>query len=93
MTSTSILATRLLNAMRTQGGVATSAELQALLGVSQPTVSRALAPLVKAGEVLLTGAARARRYLLPRSITGAGSQLPVVRVDAQGGECQASCRL
>jgi DNA-binding transcriptional ArsR family regulator len=33
-----------LAALRQLGGVATSAELQARLGVSQPTVSRALAP-------------------------------------------------
>ncbi|MBH2020157.1 MAG: type II toxin-antitoxin system HipA family toxin YjjJ [Burkholderiales bacterium] len=74
----------LLDAMRARGGVATSAELQDALGVSQPTVSRALALLVLAGEVLQTGAARRRRYLLPRHIPGAGSELPVVRVDAQG---------
>ena len=74
----------LLNFLRAQGGVATSAELQALLGVSQPTVSRTLMPLMLAGEVRQTGAARARRYLLPRHIAGAGSESPVMRVDAQG---------
>ena len=74
----------LVNALRTQGGVATSADLQAVLGVSQPTVSRALAPLILAGEVRQTGAARRRRYLLPRQITGVGSDLPVMRVDASG---------
>ena len=78
------LTSPLVNALRSKGGVATSAELQTLLGVSQPTVSRALAPLVIAGEVLQTGAARRRRYLLPRSISGVGSELPVVRVDAEG---------
>lgn len=83
-TDSTHLTGRLRDAMRKQGGVATSAELQALLGVSQATVSRALAPLVLAGEVLQSGAARRRRYLLPRPIAGAGSELPVVRVDVQG---------
>ena len=74
----------LLTALRAQGGVATSTELQARLGVSQSTVSRALAPLLAAGDVRQSGAARARRYLLPRRIPGAGSELPVMRVDARG---------
>jgi len=85
MTATAIDPThRLRDAMRRQGGVVTSAELQALLGTSQATVSRALAPLLRSGEVLASGAARRRRYLLARPIAGAGSALPVVRVDAQG---------
>ena len=45
------LSTKALSALRRQGGVLTSAELQELLGVSQPTVSRALAPLIHAGQV------------------------------------------
>ncbi|MDB5885431.1 MAG: transcriptional regulator [Polaromonas sp.] len=83
-TPSSHLSRQLCDAMRKQGGVATSAELQAWLGVSQATVSRALAPLLLAGEVLTSGAARRRRYLLVRPIAGAGSALPVVRVDARG---------
>src|SRR3990167_8928827 len=74
----------LLDTLRALGGVATSAELQARLGVSQPTVSRALAPLVRAGQVLKVGAARSQRYLLPRHIEGVGSEVPLMRVDAQG---------
>lgn len=85
----------LLAALRAQGGVATSIELQARLGVSQSTVSRALAPLLAAGDVRQTGAARARRYLLPRHIPGAGRELPVMRVDARGiwrsRPCWAHC--
>ena len=73
-----------LAALRAQGGVATSIELQARLAVSQSTVSRALAPLLAAGDVRQTGAARARRYLLPRNIPGAGRELSVMRVDARG---------
>ena len=64
--------------------MATSAELQARLGVSQPTVSRVLAPLVRAGEVRKVGAARSQRYVLPRSIPGVGREVPVMRVDAEG---------
>ena len=58
--------------LRRQGGVATSGELQAALGVSQPTVSRALAPLIQSGQVQKVGAARSQRYLLPRTVAGVG---------------------
>ena len=81
----------LLNFLRAQGGVATSAELQALLGVSQPTMSRLLTALMLTGEVRQSGAARARRYLLPRPIAGAGSELPVMRVDARGQVTPFGC--
>ena len=74
-----------MKALRTQGGVATSADLQALLGISQPTMSRALAPLVKSGDVRALGSARSRRYVLPRAIEGVGRDIPVMRVDANGG--------
>lgn len=74
----------LLDTLRALGGIATSAELQARLGVSQPTVSRALAPLVRAGQVLKVGAARSQRYLLPRHIEGVGTEVPMMRVDAHG---------
>lgn len=76
--------TSLLDALHALGGMATSAELQARLGVSQPTVSRALAPLLRSGQVLKVGAARSQRYLLPRHIEGVGSDVPLMRVDAQG---------
>ncbi|WP_411884617.1 type II toxin-antitoxin system HipA family toxin YjjJ [Polaromonas sp. YR568] len=73
-----------LSALRSQGGVATSAELQVQLGLSQPTVSRALAPLVASGEVRILGAARSRRYLLPRPVEGVGREVPIMRVDTAG---------
>lgn len=73
-----------LTLLRQLGGVASSAELQARLGVSQPTVSRALAPLLRAGTVRKVGAARSQRYLLPRTIEGVGSDVPIMRVNAQG---------
>ena len=78
------MTTELLEALRSMGGVATSPALQARLGVSQPTVSRALAPLLRAGDVVRVGAARSLRYLLPRSIEGVGREVPMMRVDAQG---------
>lgn len=73
-----------LTLLRALGGTATSADLQARLGVSQPTVSRALAPLVRSGQVRKVGAARSQRYLLPRAIPGVGDHIPVMRVDASG---------
>jgi hypothetical protein len=74
----------LLSVLRQRGGVATAAELQTALGVSQPTVSRALAPLIQSGEVQKVGAARSQRYVLPRTVRGVGSNIPVVRIDASG---------
>lgn len=84
MATASDLTANILQALRRQGGVQTSAELQALLGASQPTVSRALAPLIQSGQVLKVGAARSQRYLLPRTVPGVGREVPVMRVDALG---------
>lgn len=84
MTRLSPPATAVLEALRQRGGAATSAELQALTGASQPTVSRALAPLIAAGTVRALGAARARIYLLPRNVEGVGRDVPVMRVDGDG---------
>ncbi|MDZ4143849.1 MAG: type II toxin-antitoxin system HipA family toxin YjjJ [Burkholderiales bacterium] len=78
------LTPQVLQALRQHGGVASAAELQAALGVSQPTVSRALAPLVQSGQVHKVGAARSQRYVLPRAVAGVGATVPVMRVDAQG---------
>ena len=66
--------------LRSCGGVATSATLQMQLGLSQPTVSRALMQLFQSGEVRALGAARSRFYLLPRSIDGVGREVPIMRV-------------
>lgn len=76
--------TAVLDALRALGGVATSADLQARLGVSQPTVSRALAPLLRSGQLRKVGAARSQRYLIPRHIEGVGSEVTMMRVDAEG---------
>ena len=84
MTTAAELSLKILQALRRQGGVLSSAELQEQLGASQPTVSRALAPLIQSGQVQKVGAARAQRYVLPRSVPGVGREVPVMRVDAQG---------
>ena len=78
------LTAKVLQALRRQGGVLSSAELQEQLGVSQPTVSRALAPLVQAGQVQKVGAARSQRYVLPRTVPGVGREVPVMRVNEHG---------
>lgn len=51
MTPQNDLTAHALQALRRQGSVLSSADLQRLLGVSQPTVSRALAPLIQSGQV------------------------------------------
>ncbi len=80
----SLHADRLLQVLRRLGSVATSAELAAELGVSQPTISRALRPLLQSGQVRKVGAARAQRYLLPRTVRGVGSEVAIWRVGTQG---------
>ena len=84
MTTSHALTPQALQALRRQGSVLSSAELQTLLGVSQPTVSRALAPLIQSGQVQKVGAARSQRYVLPRTVPGVGREVPVMRVNAQG---------
>ena len=84
MNNLSEFAERVLQVLHQVGGVGTSTELQTRLGLSQPTVSRALSALVKQGRLLKVGAARSQQYLLPRQIEGVGSQIGIVRVDTQG---------
>ena len=84
MDSLSEFAERVLHVLHQVGGVGTSTELQTRLGLSQPTVSRALSALVKQGRLLKVGAARSQQYLLPRQIEGVGSQIGIVRIDTQG---------
>ena len=55
MTPQNDLTAHALQALRRQGSVLSSADLQRLLGVSQPTVSRALAPLIQSGQVQKMG--------------------------------------
>ncbi|MGI9215403.1 MAG: type II toxin-antitoxin system HipA family toxin YjjJ [Hydrogenophaga sp.] len=74
----------LLTAIRQLGGTATSPQLQARLGISQPSASRLLAPLLADGTLVAVGAARARRYLLPRDVPGVGRQVAIHAVQADG---------
>ena len=74
----------LITALRRHNGHASSPELQAQLGVSQPTVSRLLTPLLASGQVVKVGAARAQRYLLPRDVPGVGRQVIIHQVQADG---------
>ena len=78
------LTPKALQTLQRQGSVLTSAELQDALGVSQPTVSRALAPLIQSGQVQKVGAARSQRYVLPRMVPGVGNEVLVMRIDKQG---------
>ncbi len=84
MPSSEALTEPLLTALRRAGGHASSPQLQAALGVSQPTVSRALRPLLASGQVLKVGAARAQRYLLPRAIEGVGASIPITEIQPSG---------
>jgi hypothetical protein len=74
----------LISALRRHNGHASSPELQSQLAVSQPTVSRLLAPLLASGLVVKVGAARAQRYLLPRDVPGVGRQLLIHQVQPEG---------
>ena len=71
-------------AMRRLGGVASSPQLQAQLGISQPTASRLLKQWLANGTVVAVGSARARRYLLPRDVPGVGRQVPIHAVQPDG---------
>jgi HipA-like C-terminal domain len=84
MVQTQPLTASTLQAIRQRGSVASAAELQAVLGVSQPTVSRALTTLIQSGQVLKVGSTRHQRYALPRTVTGVGQIVPVMRVDSTG---------
>ncbi len=76
--------TEVLTAIRQLGGTATSPQLQARLDISQPSASRLLAPLLADGTVVAVGSARARRYLLPREVSGVGRQVPIHAVQPGG---------
>ena len=80
----STVVTKLLQTLRQGGGVASGADLRNALGVSQPTVSRALAPLIQSGQVQKVGAARSQRYVLPRQVSSVGNAVPIMRVGADG---------
>lgn len=76
---------RLRKALRASGA-ATSAELQEICGASQPSVSRALAPLLEAGEALRVGRGRSQAYVMPRAVEGVTTTatVPIMKVDENG---------
>jgi len=65
-------------------GATSSAVLAEALGISQPTLSRLINPLIQAERVLKIGATRGARYALRREVRGAGSQWPLFRIDTTG---------
>ena len=72
----------LLRAALAARGVASSAQLQAALGKSQPTVSRRLAAL--GPELVVVGRGRRTGYALPRSILGAAGRQALYWVGQDG---------
>jgi DNA-binding transcriptional ArsR family regulator len=63
---------------------ASAADLMRALGISQPTLSRALAPLQRDGRVVRIGTTRGARYGLTRPVDAIGSRWPLFRVDESG---------
>jgi hypothetical protein len=63
-------------------GARSPRELQQLMGISQPTLSRLISRMT--AQVLTLGRARAVHYALPRQVRGVGSAFPVYRVDEEG---------
>ncbi|MEI8257296.1 MAG: type II toxin-antitoxin system HipA family toxin YjjJ [Deltaproteobacteria bacterium] len=63
-------------------GLSTAADLVRELGLSQPTLSRALAALTDG--VARIGRARRARYALERAVATYGSRWPLYRIDAKG---------
>lgn len=75
--------TEALNTILTRGAT-TPRVLMEALGISQPSLSRLIQPLIRAGHVLKIGSARRTRYARRREIRGAGSNWPLFRIDAVG---------
>ena len=75
----------LFQVLRSLGGHAGGSQLQQRLGISQPSLSRLLRPHIASGQLVAVGAARARRYLLPREVEGVGRQVLIHEVTPQGG--------
>lgn len=65
-------------------GPAGAAELVRALGVSQPTLSRAISALQREGRIVRMGVTRGVRYGLARAVDDVGPQWPLFRVDEGG---------
>lgn len=74
----------ILDFLRSAGTLVNSPKLQTVLGVSQPTVHRALTALLRSGQILEIGAARARQYAYPRQIAGVDAVIPLTQVSGAG---------
>jgi DNA-binding transcriptional ArsR family regulator len=76
----------LVTALATQlsAGPASASDLMRALGVSQPTVSRAVTVLQREGRAIKMGSTRSARYGLLRNIPGVGSSWPVFQVHSNG---------
>jgi DNA-binding transcriptional ArsR family regulator len=64
---------------------ASAAELGRTLGLSQPTVSRALRRAEAVGAVFRIGRGRSVRYARTRAVADAGHRWPLYRIGADGG--------
>ena len=82
-TSSAVLAQTALAFIESQGA-ASSADIQGRLGISQPTVSRALAPLLRSADILKVGAGRSQMYVAPRHVERVGTEVSVIKVDHNG---------
>ena len=69
---------------RLERGVASSAELESALGISQTAASRLLRGLAREGRIVRFGATRGARYGSLRPISGIGSQWQLRRIDETG---------
>jgi hypothetical protein len=69
---------------RLERGVASSAELESALDVSQTVASRLLRELAREGRIVRLGATRGARYGLLRPIGALGSQWGLRRIDETG---------
>lgn len=69
---------------RLRAGVASSRELEQLLGLSQSSVSRALRTLVTDGRVVRIGTTRGAQYGLRRPIESIGDNWPLHRINRRG---------
>jgi DNA-binding transcriptional ArsR family regulator len=65
-------------------GPADALELTRALGISQPTLSRALSALRRQQQVVRIGTTRGARYGLARAVAAIGSRWPLFRVDESG---------
>jgi hypothetical protein len=65
-------------------GIRSVADLKAALGVSQPSLWRALRPLIQSGKAMQLGVTRGARYALRRTVADVGSAWPLFRIGRQG---------